>query len=392
MNSELLPYNPIVLNWAREKSNHTIEDVAKKFNKPASIISQWEEGTSSPTYIQLETLAYKIYKRPLAIFFFTEPPKDTSGKELFRTLPEHEFKQISPKLTYIIRKSQALQENLRELNEGKNPTKIKLIDSFYIDKNDTVEQTAGRFREYIGLTLKEQQSWKDSSQALKCWREIFEDRGIYIFKEAFNDDSFSGFCIYDNTFPIIYINNSKTKTRQIFTLFHELAHILFKTGGIDTRSDDYINYLDDESKRIEVYCNKFAGEFLVPKHDFLVQIMDKGLDEKLFSKLATLYSVSREVILRKLLDMDKIEQNFYLEKSLEWIEEAKKAKINKKKKDTRIPQYTIKKAYLGKKYINLVFNALYQDKISRIDALEYLGIKNKRFLKFEMYYLKDTNV
>ena len=34
MNSELLPYNPVILKWAREKCNYSLDDIAQKFNKP----------------------------------------------------------------------------------------------------------------------------------------------------------------------------------------------------------------------------------------------------------------------------------------------------------------------------------------------------------------------
>jgi len=391
MNSELLPYNPVILKWAREKCNYSLEDVAQKFNKTVPIINSWEDGTDSPTYVQLERLAYEIYRRPLAIFFFTEPPKDTSGKELFRTLPEYEFKKMSPQFTYIIRKAQARQENLRELNEGNNILKENLTNKFSLNRNDTVEETAIKFRKYLGITLEEQKSWTTDDSALKNWRTIVENNGIYIFKEAFKDDSFSGFCIYDDLFPIIYINNSKAKTRQIFTLFHELAHILFKTGGVDTRSDDYIDNLDDDSKLIEIYCNKFAGEFLVPQKDFENRIIEKDLDEKIFSELATLYSVSREVILRKLLDMGKIERSYYLEKRREWIEQAQQAK-NKKTNGSTGNYYNNIKAYLGKNYIDLVFEKLYQNKISRKYAADYLDIKVANLPNLEVDYLKGTNV
>lgn len=391
MNTELLPYNPVILKWAREKYNYSLEDIAQKFNKPTTIINSWEDGTGSPTYVQLERLAYEIYKRPLAIFFFTESPKDTSGKELFRTLPEYEFKQMSPQFTYIIRKAQARQENLRELNEGNNVSNENLTNQFSISKNNTVEEVARKFRKYLGVTLEEQKTWMNADIALKHWRTIIEDNGIYIFKDAFKDDSFSGFCLYDDIFPIIYINNSKAKTRQIFTLFHELAHILFKTGGVDTRLDDYIDYLDAESKLIEIYCNKFAGEFLVPQKDFEDDIMGKNLDEEIFSDLATLYSVSREVILRKLLDMGKIERAYYLEKSEEWTEQAKESK-KKNTKGIEGNYYNNIKAYLGKNYINLVFEKLYQNKISRKSAADYLDIKASQMQNLEIGYLKGTNV
>jgi DNA-binding transcriptional regulator YiaG len=54
---EKLPINPDVLIWARESANLLIEDVAHKMNKSQEAIESWEKGDSSPTYIQLETLA-----------------------------------------------------------------------------------------------------------------------------------------------------------------------------------------------------------------------------------------------------------------------------------------------------------------------------------------------
>lgn len=384
---ERIPYNQEILKWAREHSNLDIEDVAKKFNKPTSVIISWEDGRNSPTYTQLERLAYDIYKRPLAVFFFSEPPKDTSGQELFRTLPEYEFSRMSSRFTYLIRKAQARQENLKELLEGVNTAKQKLTNIFIIDKKDTIEETARKLRKYIGVSLELQQSWKNNEKALKFWRLKLEEHGIYVFKDAFKDDNFSGFCIYDEIFPIIYVNNSEPKTRQIFTLFHELVHILFKTGGIDTRLDDYIDYLNDEAKIIEVYCNKFAAEFLVPTNDFEMKIIGKNLDDNTYSEFATLYSVSREVILRKLHNMGKVDKLYYDKKRKEWIEQAKKAK-EKKKKKTNGNHYNNIKTYLGKTYIDLVLKRLHQSKISKKEAADYLDIKVMQVQKLEAGYLK----
>ena len=42
------------------------------------------------------------------------------------------------------------------------------------------------------------------------------------------------------TFSDIYVNNSAAKTRQIFTLFRELGHLLFHTSGIDPLDDQYV--------------------------------------------------------------------------------------------------------------------------------------------------------
>jgi len=67
--TETVPITPDVLRWARESAGLTIGDVVKKLNRKgitSQVIEEWEAGFSSPTYSQLERLAYDLYKRPLA--------------------------------------------------------------------------------------------------------------------------------------------------------------------------------------------------------------------------------------------------------------------------------------------------------------------------------------
>jgi len=90
---EQIPVNPDMLRWARKTSGFDIDDVGVKLRRKritSETIASWEKGTASPTYVQLERLAYEIYKRPLALFFFPEPPEEETPAESFRTLPEKE--------------------------------------------------------------------------------------------------------------------------------------------------------------------------------------------------------------------------------------------------------------------------------------------------------------
>ncbi|MGK7889424.1 MAG: multiprotein-bridging factor 1 family protein [Leptolyngbyaceae cyanobacterium] len=65
---------PKILVWARETAGYSLEEVAQKLKRDLADIADWETGKSAPTYAQLEKLAYELYKCPLAIFFFPEPP------------------------------------------------------------------------------------------------------------------------------------------------------------------------------------------------------------------------------------------------------------------------------------------------------------------------------
>lgn len=263
-----IPINPDILKWARQTAGMQAHEVARKMGKDVDTILSWERGDATPTYIQLEKLAYQYYKRPIALFFFPECPREETPKQSFRTFPESEIETMSSQMHYLLKQARAMQINLAELNDNVNPAKHNIVHDLSFQPETSAKTMAVQVRNYLGIELSTQFGWRDPDEALKSWRSILEEHGVYVFKEAFKDESFSAFCLYHRQFPLIYLNNSTSKTRQIFSVFHELAHLLLGTGGVDTRSDDYIKYLKGSDRKIEILCNRFAGEFLVPDSDF----------------------------------------------------------------------------------------------------------------------------
>jgi len=87
--------NPAVLVWARERSGLSIEQVADALDKSSLVVRDWESGKASPTYVQLEKLAYSVFRRPLALFFFPKPPEEPDPHQSFRTLPDFEIDELS---------------------------------------------------------------------------------------------------------------------------------------------------------------------------------------------------------------------------------------------------------------------------------------------------------
>ncbi len=383
---EQIPVNPTLLRWARKTSGFAIDDVVGKLKRKritAEVILSWERGEGSPTYVQLERLAYEVYKRPLALFFFPDPPEEETPAESFRTLPQEEVKLLEPKLLYLVRQAKAMQENLRELFEKVNPSRKQVCLGVSIQPSDTIFNIAQKVRQYFGIGLSQQYALTTSDKALKFWRDVLEEHGIFIFKDAFKDDGCSGFCLYDDAFPVIYINNSQPKTRQIFTLFHGLAHLLFKTGGVDFRHDDFVRTMKGDDRRIEVFCNNFAGEFLVPSDDIKPLLNHQKIDDGLLTRLGKKYGVSREVILRKCLDFRIITRAFYEDTVRAWEEERP---AGAKSRSGGNP-YRTKGAYLGSFYIETVFGKYYQGTISKTQLADYLGMKEKHVSTLEGYIL-----
>ena len=382
MSAEVKSINPEILIWARLSSGLSIDDVASLFNKDFETIDNWEKGESFPTYVQLENLAYKIYKRPIAIFFFPHPPEESDPSGSFRTLPQFEIDNLNTDTRFAIRQASMYKLYLDELNDGINPTENKIFEKQKININDSIESSANEIRKYLGVSIEEQFSWSSSEQAFKVWRNTLQDFGIFVFKRAFKQLDISGFCLLDDIFPIVIINNSTPFNRQTFTLLHELSHILIGESGITKIDDSFIDQLTDLNRNIEIYCNKLAAEILIPSKIFNSYIGDP-FNDKIIEDTANRFSVSREVILRKYLENKLVDSEYYRKKSEQWTIEYKE--YRKSDKSGGGNYYATQASYLGNAYLRIAFSKYYQGKVSIEQLSDYLNVKTKHIPALETF-------
>lgn len=369
---DALPVTPAVIRWARERAGYSIEEATRVFRR----IAAWETGEASPTYPQLEEMANR-FKCPVACFFFPEPPEIPAVEQSFRTLTDADVAAIPRSVRMLVRQGLAMQINLAELNDGKNPAPRLITQELQFSVSTSLDEIANVVREYIGVSIEEQAGWKTADQALDAWREIFAQMGIFVFKNAFRASDYFGFCLYDDEFPIIYVNNSSTKTRQIFTLFHELGHLLFHTSGIDIVDDELIPHLAATEQMIERICNGLAARVLVP--DDILDEMLKGVEpgRESAEELARYFSVSREVIYRKYLDRGLISSEEYSAAATHWQRQIKRQPSGSGN------YYNSQYAYLGARYVDLAFTRYYQRRFDDRQLAEYLNIKPKSLPTFE---------
>jgi Zn-dependent peptidase ImmA (M78 family) len=372
---EGIAVNGDVITWARERAGLSPEEAAQKFPK----IAAWEAGATSPSYPQLESMADE-FRIPVAVFFFPERPNVPRIEETFRTLPDTEFARLPRRIQFLLRKAKAFQLGLHELTQGRNPAERLITRDVEFTVRMSPDTMAARVRDYLGISLDQQTAWRNIDEALKEWRQALYRVGIFVFKDAFREESFSGFSLYDDVFPIIYVNNSAAKTRQIFTLFHELGHLLFHTSGIDPLDDQYVERLPERPRHIEVLCNRFAAQFLVPEQAFEAALVGKPPTEQTAELLAERFHVSREFIFRKLLDRDLITHEDYGRAAQKWAAQ--------KQKGGGGDPYWSKLAYLGRDYVALAFNQYHQNRIDETQLGEYLDIKPKNVGTLEEYFVR----
>lgn len=381
--------NPDIITWARERAGYKPAD--DRLLKDFPRLEDWESGNTRPTYPQLERLADKL-KVPLSVFYFPERPELPRIEETFRTIGVDVIQDIPPKIRLLLRKARAFQIGLDELNDGRNPAARVITHDLNPRVGASIESIAADVREYIGVSFETQFAWRNSDLAFKGWRKAFYDCGVYVFKDAFGQENsdYSGFCIHNDEFPVIFVNNSAARTRQIFTLFHELAHLLFSTSGVDTETDDFISELEGDPHRIEILCNRLASKVLVPddvfggEYDALRGTRRVSDDPReLAADLANHFGVSREMIYRKLLDRSLISQEEYVDAARVW-------RGQQTSKGSGGNMYYNWITYLGREYISLAFRRYYQNQITFEQLGDYLDIKPKNLNRLEDYLVRSS--
>lgn len=380
---------PKVLKWARETANLTVAEVAAKLKKAVDAIEAWENGESAPTYPQLEKLAYDLYKRPLALFFLPAPPAEPRPQTEFRSLPADDLIALDRDTVFLIRKAHAFHVALHELFGDRSPADEPIWKAVRVSADRPAAAQAAAVRKALGVNLDDQRSWKDSDHALKEWRRRIEAQGVFVFKHAFKQREISGFCLVEDELPLIMINNSTTKTRQIFSLLHELAHVLFHRSGISRFDDTRIEALPNVDRNIERFCNEIAAEILVPTEDFLNYAQRWGVDPRSatdvdFSDFARRYHVSREVILRRFLNAGSITRAFYLMKSAEWIAQIED------RSGSGGNYYATQGAYLSEVFLRAVFGRYARRQLTKYEAADLIGIAPKNLSKLQDQVLQGA--
>ena len=375
--------NPRVLQWARDRIGLSLVDAASSVGRPVEVLAAWEEGSQAPTFRQLEALA-RVYRRPVAVFFFPEPPREPELRSEFRTLPEPDFEGLDPDTRIALREGLAWQQSLRELTGGRNPSDRQIIRDIAADPRQPVDELVARVREYLGISLEAQAGCPNATAAFKEWRDAVERAGIFVFKRSFEQSSVSGFCLHDPEFPVIVINNSTAHTRQTFTLFHELGHLLFHVSGITIEGSPHWADLGDTDREIEVACNRFAAEFLVPEASFPWTLFEGRDPAEAVPEVADRYNVSREVVLRRLLDMGLVNTATYRRLADEWNQEYLERRGASGGGGN---YYATQATYLGDNYLRLAFGQFHAGRISMGDLADHLGIKARNVRKLEDFLL-----
>ena len=120
--------------------------------------------------------------------------------------------------------------------------------------------------------------------------------GLDVVVEDYAGDPLSGAAITDRSFPLLFVNAAHPMPRSLFTLAHELGHVLAgHDGSTITLDRELAGSTEDER-----LANAFAAGFLMPEEIVKTAIEQQGRQYATLVQLAYRLSVSFESLIYRL--------------------------------------------------------------------------------------------
>ena len=297
-----------MLTWARERSQLALSYFDKRFPR----LAQWERGDARPTFKQLESFANATHT-PFGFLFLAEPPTEPVPIPDFRTIADTRLHRPSPDLLDTVYLCQHRQDWYHDFARSEGEERLPFVGSARV--HDDIVRTAEIIRTALGFELDARRAMPTCTDALRRLIEQADALGILVMvsgvvgsdnRRKLDPREFRGFALCDDLAPLIFINGADSKSAQMFTLAHELAHIwLGETALSDAESSQA------SGQGIERWCNRVAAELLVPLEVFRTDFNPRADLRAEVNRLARRFKVSTLVILRRVRDAGGLQRDAY---------------------------------------------------------------------------------
>ena len=245
---------PRMLAWALDSTGLPEAELEKRFPK----LPQWRSGESRPTLPQARELA-KLARIPFGRLLLDEPTGERVGVTDFRTVGNKAMCTVSADLRETIRSSQNRLAWYADFaaEEGSAPPTMYASATIEQDPAETAERT----RELLGIERGKPLPGSDNVAELAA---AMEEDGILVARNSIVGNTtsrrlsvgeFRGFTIEEGSYVLVFVNTADAKTAQLFSLAHELGHVVLGRTGISDHS---------ERADVERWCNRFAAAVIAP--------------------------------------------------------------------------------------------------------------------------------
>lgn len=366
--------NSKMLKWAREQTPIELGDIPIRIRGMESEeVEKWENGTEIPSINEAKKLC-TLYDIPFSALFLTElPNKDNSKCIDRRTYRDNLDTKISYELWKEINRLKSCRECAIELLDIDEY--INVLEEF--DFNDSLENISKKVREIFKIEIPFKNKSAYDNNAFNYFRNKIESKGIMVLQiEGISIKEIRGMSLNFDILPIISVNKSDSDRAKVFTLFHELAHLIRRTSNLCLID---FNEREDEEEKI---CNNIAANILIPANILNNIIQNVNLDDdKDIGKISDRFAVSKFVIIKRLYDLKKIDFILYKSKYEQYLNSFNEVKEIIRKKGQKIIVTQDKKliSSSGRLYPKIILSAYYDGKISLGEVCNTLNI-NSHFI------------
>ena len=283
---------PELLRWARERAGFDLAALARRFPQ----LPDGESGDARPTLKQLEQFAKATYA-PIGFLFLPEPPVEHVPIPDFRTVGNRHVERPSPDLLDTLYTCQQRQEWYRDFARSEREPPLAFVGSIALTTN--VEAAAARIRTALGFDIDARRQMPTWTEALRHFIGQADAAGILVMvsgvvgsnnRRKLDPDEFRGFALADDLAPLVFINGADSKSAQMFTLAHELAHVWL---GQSALSD--VGPASSPSNDVERWCNRVAAELFKPLAGLRQEYRSRPVPHAETGRLARHFNVSARV-------------------------------------------------------------------------------------------------
>jgi Zn-dependent peptidase ImmA (M78 family)/transcriptional regulator with XRE-family HTH domain len=377
---------PALLIWARERAGLRLEEAASRLGIEVERLQQWEQGTDRPSIAQLRKIG-ELYKRPLGVFFLSEPPQGFDPQQEFHRLqgvtPQTESPEFRLALRTALFRREAARELYERLDEPIPECRVMARPS------EDAEVVGQRIRESLGISWETQLAWNGAYAALNAWRAAIERQGVLVFQTGDVElTEMRGTSIPHGPLPVILLNSADAPHGRVFTLVHEFAHILLATAGHQTSPMEGQRLPEDQV--LERVSNRFAAAALMPRQQFLIEASSHPAalagDEEGLKRFANRIKLSPEAILRRLMALQKVAASLYRQKRRGWQE---RSWFTFPQGDGGPPIEVRVVSSVGRPFASLVLEGYQRNAVSSADVVDYLGVQLKHLNKIAGHLLPE---
>ncbi len=363
------PVNPALIRWARERAGLAPESLAARFRK----LPAWEAGEVRPTLRQVEDFARAVHV-PVGYLFLSEPPEESLPIADFRTLAGQALERPSPDLLDTIHACQERQSWYREFVRIAGQPAADFVGSATIAiAPETVAPMIGA---RLGVDLAARHACPTWTDALRLLIGQAEDAGVLVMvsgvvgsntSRRLDPAEFRGFALSDPLAPLVFVNGADTKAAQMFTLAHELAHLWLGASALSNSEAAPTQ----QQRREEIWCNAVAAELLAPLDALRAELRDDEALPDALARLARTFKVSPLVILRRLLDANRLDRDRF---DAAWAHESTRLRKLAQRGSGGGDFYRTTLSRMSRRFVQAVVVSTLEGQTLYRDAYRMLGI------------------